>query len=129
MGHHPVWDGRFEARSEDVFGLMPEPSEALIEVFGRRPRLVTYAAGHSHRTHVAEIGGVPFVEVAALKDFPGAWCEYQVFDGGILQVVRRLGHPDALAWSEKTRCMYGGFYGAYAYGALDERCRVIHTDR
>jgi 3',5'-cyclic-AMP phosphodiesterase len=129
MGHHPVWDGRVEKRTDQVFGLLPEPSEALIEVFARRPRLVVYAAGHTHRTHVAEIGGVPFVEVAALKDFPGAWCEYQVFEGGILQVVRRAGRPEALAWSEKTRGMFGGFYGAYAYGSVAERCRLIRTDR
>jgi hypothetical protein len=129
MGHHPVWDGRVAKRSDEVFGLLPQPSEALIGLFARRPRLVTYAAGHTHRTHVAEIGGVPFVEVAALKDFPGAWCEYQVFDGGILQVVRRAGGAEALAWSERTRAMFAGFYGGYAYGGVGERCRLIRTDR
>jgi Icc protein len=129
MGHHPIWDGRVDKRTDDVVGLLPEPSEALIEVFARRHRLVTYAAGHTHRTHVAEIGGVPFVEVAALKDFPGAWCEYQIFEGGILQVVRRAGRPEALAWEEKTRAMFAGFYGDYAYGSLAERCRLIRTDR
>ena len=129
MGHHPIWDSRFELRSDDVFGLRPDPTEALLAVFARRPRLATYAAGHTHRNRVVEVEGVPFVEVASLKEFPGAWCEYQIFDGGILQVVRRVLHPDALAWSDKTRGMYEGGFGEYAWGTLEERCRVLPTNR
>ena len=127
LGHHPIWDERFEPRSDDVFSLQPEPTEDLLEVFARRPRLVSYAAGHTHRNHVVEISGVPFVEVASLKDFPGSWCEYQVFDGGILQIVRRVQHRDAVAWTEKTRRMFGGAYGDYAFGSIEERCRLIET--
>jgi hypothetical protein len=72
-------------------------------------------------------GDVPWAEVACVKDFPGAWAEYRVFEGGILQVVRRISAPEALAWSEKTRDMYGGLYETYAFGNLDERCFAIDT--
>jgi 3',5'-cyclic-AMP phosphodiesterase len=68
---------------------------------------------------------VPYVEVACVKDFPGAWAEYRVFEGGILQVFRRISAPEALAWSEKTRDMYGGLYDAYAFGQLGDRCFLI----
>jgi predicted phosphodiesterase len=129
MGHHPIWDARYEQRTETVFSLLPEATEALLGVFARRPRLVTYAAGHTHRNHLVEIDGAAFVEVGALKDFPGAWCEYQVFDGGVLQVVRRVSHPDAVAWTEKTRAMFGGAYGLFALGALEERCRLLPLRR
>jgi predicted phosphodiesterase len=129
MGHHPIWDSRTEPRDDTVFSLLPEATEALLDVFARRTNLVTYAAGHTHRTHVYEIDGVPFVQVASLKDFPGAWCEYQIHDGGILQIVHRVLHPDALAWSELTRGMYSGAYGDYAYGSIDERCRLIDIRR
>ena len=129
LGHHPIWDSRFEPRRDDVFSLLPEATEALLEVVARRASLVTYAAGHTHRTHVVEIDGVPFVDVASLKDFPGAWCEYQIYDGGILQIVRRVAHPDALGWTEQTRAMFSGAYGDYAYGRIEERCRLIRTDR
>jgi predicted phosphodiesterase len=125
MGHHPLWDATTEIRSDEVFGLKPGPSQALLEVFSRRQQLVTYAAGHTHRNRVVEVGGVPFVEVASLKEFPGAWCEYQVFDGGILQIVRRVQHEDALAWSEQTRFMFEGGFGDYAWGTLEERCRML----
>jgi len=125
LGHHPIWDAQVEPRHDAVFGLLPGSTEALIAVMARRPALVTYAAGHTHRTHVVEVDGVPYVEVAALKEFPGAWCEYQIFDGGILQVVRRLRHPEALAWSEQTSAMYQGAFRDYAYGSLHERCRLV----
>jgi len=125
LGHHPIWDARIEPRHDEVFGLLPASTEALVAVMTRRPALVTYAAGHTHRTHVVEIGAVPYVEVASLKEFPGAWCEYQIFDGGILQVVRRVRHPEALAWSERTAAMYQGAFRPYAYGDLAERCRLL----
>ena len=47
-------------------------------------------------------GDVPFVEVACVKDYPGSWAEYRVFEGGVLQVHRRLSSPAALAWSERV---------------------------
>ena len=31
-----------------------------------------------------------------MKDYPGAWAEYRVFEGGILQVHRRISTPEAL---------------------------------
>ena len=31
------------------------------------------------------------VEVACVKDYPGAWAEYRVYDGGYTQIVRRIG--------------------------------------
>jgi hypothetical protein len=71
---------------------------------------------------------VPTVEVGCVKDFPGTWAEYRVFEGGILQVVHRISAPDALAWSERCRGLYADFgldYAAYALGRLEDRCFPI----
>lgn len=125
LGHHPIWDPKLHERRDDNFNLKPASTEAMLQVFVRRPRLVTYAAGHTHRNAVTTVDGVDCVEVGAVKEFPGAWCEYQVFDGGILQVIHRAGHPEALAWAEQTSQMYSGFFGSYAYGRLEDRCRLI----
>ena len=92
------------------------------------PRSSAYAAGHTHRNrvrHFAAPGAFPFVEVACVKDFPGAWAEYRVFEGGLLQVHHRIGAPEALAWSERCRVLYSDFgldYTSYALGTLTERC-------
>ena len=132
FGHHHPWNPDSGERPEAYFGINPDDSERLVEVVARRPRIAGYFAGHTHRNRVRRFsatGDVPWVEVACVKDFPGAWAEYRVFEGGILQVFRRISAPQALAWSEKTRDMYGGLYEMYAFGDLAERCFAIPTDR
>ena len=128
FGHHHVWSPESNKRHETYFGINPDDSERLVDVFARRPALVGYFAGHTHRNRVrrfAATGDVPWVEVACVKDFPGRWAEYRVFEGGILQVHRRISSPEALEWTERTRAMFGGLYPLYAFGALDDRCFAI----
>jgi predicted phosphodiesterase len=132
FGHHHVWSPESNTRHETYFGVNPDDSERLFEVFARRPALVAYFAGHTHRNRVrrfAATGDVPWVEVACVKDFPGTWAEYRVFEGGILQVHRRISSEPALAWTERTRAMYGGFYPTYAFGELGDRCFPIWPRR
>lgn len=132
MGHHHPWDPGAAERPDDYFGIHPDASERLVEVVARRPRVVAYLAGHTHRNRVrrfAATGPVPWVEVASVKDFPGAWAEYRVHEGGIVQVVRRISAPDALRWTERTRDMFHGLYAEYAFGALGDRCFAIEVDR
>jgi 3',5'-cyclic-AMP phosphodiesterase len=132
FGHHHAWNPDSEERPEAYFGINPDDSEQLVAVVARRPRIAGYFAGHTHRNRVRRFsatGDVPWVEVACVKDFPGAWAEYRVFEGGILQVFRRISAPDALAWSEKTRDMYAGLYEMYAFGAIEDRCFPIATER
>lgn len=132
FGHHHVWNPELDPRRDDFFGIRPADSEALFEVFARRHNLTGYLAGHTHRNrrmHIAEAGGAPFVEVACVKDFPGAVAEYRIHDGGIVQVFRRISEPEALRWSERTRQMYEGGYGAYAFGRLADRCFTMADRR
>jgi hypothetical protein len=128
FGHHHMWNPDADVRSDDFFGLRPDDAEALLAVFERRRSLVGYFAGHTHRNRriqVARTGGVPWVEVGCVKDYPGTWAEYRVFEGGILQIARRVSTPDALAWTEQTRHMFEGGYAGYALGELDDRCFPI----
>ena len=130
LGHHPVWNPAEEPRHDGTFGIVPDDTEALAAVMARRPSLVGYFAGHTHRNRVVHLPGsgqVPYVEVASVKDFPGSWAEYRVFDGLVLQVHRRISTPDALAWTERTRGMFGGTYPAYSRGRLHDRCFAIDT--
>ncbi len=131
MGHHQQWiGGAGGSRSDDYFGLHPDPSDALDELAVRRPSVVAYAAGHTHRHRVRPMmrSGVPSIEVGCTKDFPGTWAEYRVYEGGVMQVVHRMSSPDALAWSESCRHLYSDFgidYASYALGTLRDRCFVI----
>jgi 3',5'-cyclic-AMP phosphodiesterase len=131
FGHHHCWQPGSRARPDTYFGLHPDDSEALVQVVARRRSLVGYFAGHTHRNRVRrfpETGAVPWVEVACVKDFPGTWAEYRVFEGGILQVSHRIATPEALAWSERCRAMVSGYYPTYAFGQLTDRCFAIPTE-
>ena len=93
MAHHYPWSPDAGARPDSYFGIHPDASERLVEVIARRPSIIGYFAGHTHRNrvrHFSATGTVPFVEVACMKDFPGTWAEYRVFEGGILQVHHRI---------------------------------------
>jgi predicted phosphodiesterase len=130
FGHHHVWNPDSSSRPNTYFGIHPDDSERLVDVVARRQRIVGYFAGHTHRNrvrHFAATQQVPWVEVACVKDFPGAWAEYRVFENGILQIFRRISAREALAWSETTRDMFGGLYDGYAFGDLGDRCFVIST--
>ncbi|HZD64471.1 MAG TPA: metallophosphoesterase [Acidimicrobiales bacterium] len=128
LGHHHPWDPGSRTRPEDYFGIRPGDSEALVALVANRPAVIGYAAGHTHRNRVrrfAATGDLPWIEVASLKDFPGSWVEYRVFEGGVLQVHRRVSTPPALAWSERCRAILDGWYPTYAFGSLDDRCFPI----
>jgi 3',5'-cyclic AMP phosphodiesterase CpdA len=132
LGHHHVWSPESNVRQEGYFGINPDDSERLIEVVAARHGILGYFAGHTHRNRVRRFGltgDTPWVEVACVKDFPGAWAEYRVYEGGILQVMRRISTPDALVWTDRTRAMYDGAYFGYAFGELHDRCFPIWPRR
>jgi len=125
FGHHYLWDLEAETRSDTYFGINPDDSEALADVVTRRDGIAGYFAGHTHRNRVRRfhsVRDVPFAEIACTKDYPGAWAEYRVYEGGYTQVVHRVTEPAAFAWAEKTRMMYAGTYRDYALGPLEHRC-------
>ncbi len=131
FGHHQIWDPATSYRSADYFGIQPDESERFISMIAANPNIKGYFAGHTHRNRVRyfpETGDFPWVEVACVKDFPGAWAEYQVFEKGILQINHRISTPEALDWTEKTKSMYNGTYFDYAFGNLSDRCYVVYRE-
>lgn len=124
MGHHQQWCA--PRREGGYFGLDPDSSDAFGDVVARRTQIVAYTAGHTHSHRVRRMScGVPSIEVGCVKDFPGTWAEYRVYEGGITQVVHRMSSSDALSWSERCRNLLSDFgidYESYALGSLEDRC-------
>ncbi|MFT3852133.1 MAG: metallophosphoesterase [Ilumatobacteraceae bacterium] len=128
MGHHQQSIGG--QREGAHFGLDPDSSDGLDDVAVRRPSIVAYAAGHTHRHRLRHMArsAVPSIEIGCVKDFPGTWAEYRVHEGGMLQVVHRMSSPAALDWSERCRHLYADYgldYTEYALGALADRCFAV----
>ncbi|MEX0664180.1 MAG: metallophosphoesterase [Acidimicrobiia bacterium] len=129
FGHHYLWDLASPTRNPHTFGINPDDSEALAGVVTRRENIAGYFAGHTHRNRIRRfpaVRDVPFAEIGCTKDYPGAWAEYRIHQGGYTQVVRRATEPAAFAWAEQTRGMFAGLYTEYALGHLDNRCFTQH---
>ena len=125
FGHHHPWDPSSTERNEHYFGINPDDSEALCALIARREAIAGYFAGHTHRNRVRRFDaarGVPIVEIACVKDYPGAWAEYRVHEDGYTQLARRIAAPSAMAWTEQTRAMFAGLYRDYALGGQTDRC-------
>src|SRR5215218_6204599 len=107
LAHHPLWN------ADPSYRVEIDDHEALLALFSRRDNVVGYLAGHTHSNRVvrdARGRDVPCVEVACAKDYPGAWAEYRVYEGGYTQVMRRVTAPPAREWSERARHMIQGIY-------------------
>jgi len=125
FGHHPVWDVDTVHHVDPRYVIGLDDTLALLDVFARRERLVGYFAGHTHANRVRRDDRArrrPMVEVACGKDYPGAWAEYRVYEGGYTQVMRRIAEPAALEWSERCRHMIQGIYRDLVLGSIDDRC-------
>lgn len=119
FAHHPAFN------ADPRYGLPAADHEALLSVFTRRENVAGYFAGHTHTNRVVRDPrgrDVPCVEVACAKDYPGAWAEYRIYEGGYTQVMHRVGAPAARAWSERARGMIQGVYRDLVLGTIDDRC-------
>ncbi len=125
FGHHNIWNPSSRVRPESYFGVNPTDSEKFVTLMADIDNIKGYFAGHTHRNRVRRFESTddkPYVEVAALKDFPGSWAEYRVYEGGVLQIHRRLSSEACLSWSDRCRNLYGGRYAQYSFGEIEDRC-------
>ena len=125
FGHHPVWDLDAAFHVDPGFVISYDDTVAFFELVARRPRIAGYFAGHTHTNRVqrpTRARQIPMVEVACGKDYPGAWAEYRIYEGGYTQVMRRIAAPAALAWSERCRHMIQGLYRDLVLGSIEDRC-------
>jgi 3',5'-cyclic-AMP phosphodiesterase len=125
FGHHPIWNVDTPERTDANYAIALDDSVALADVVRRRPSISGYFAGHTHSNRVFRSDRarrVPFVEVACTKDYPGAWAEYRIHEGGYTQVMRRVADPEATAWSEQARTMIQGIYRDLVLGEIEDRC-------
>ena len=109
-------------------GLPAAQAGALLSELGRLNPSTLVATGHSHRHRLHRSTPVPVAEVGATLHYPGTWAGYAVHEGGILQVVRRVSAPEAIAWTERTRRVLGGVWGWWASGRLADRCFTLCWD-
>ncbi len=127
MHHQPV-PPEFADRFPNTIGIPPRDSLGLFGLLGRHPQVRAVLVGHTHRNRVRThraAPGLPIVEVASSKDYPGVYAHYRLHeDGGFIQEVRRTGSPRALAHSTRCSHFFRGGYRHFALGPLASRSFV-----
>jgi 3',5'-cyclic-AMP phosphodiesterase len=121
--HHPY--EKFRARTVYPPGLpYAEGREFLNALVGaKRDTFVTF--GHRHRNRRYDYGPLVITEVGSTKDYPGVWAGYKVYEGGLIQVVRRISRPDVISWTEATRRAVNGQWRRWSPGRLTARCFAV----
>ena len=82
-------------------------------------------SGHVHRNRIRRHGPLTLTCVGSVKDYPGVWAGYVFYEGGIRQVVRRVGEPSTLRWTERTGDALAGAYRYWTPSRLSTRCVTV----
>ena len=131
FGHHPVSEeAAATAAPPIVFTLNPDDAERLEQQVAEHAVVGVYS-GHTHRnkrTSSPRTPGVPYIEVAATKEYPGGYAIVRVYEGGYMVNFYKTKADPARAWSERSRGEYLGLYPYYTLGAEDDRNFVVLAD-
>jgi hypothetical protein len=121
MHHYPQ---RFRVPTMWPPGIAGPDAAALLDAVAAANPRTFVTSGHSHRHRAHRHGPLVVAEIGSTKDFPGAWAGYTTYEDGIMQTVRRVAEPSAIAWTDRTRHAVGGIWGLWSPGFRDHRCFV-----
>lgn len=117
--HHHFQERRFPTYWP--LGIPQAESSAFLDGLGQANQNVIVTSGHTHRNRVRRHGNVLLTQVASTRDWPGVWAGYTVYEGGLVQTVRRITKPGAIHWHEYSKDAVGGIWRFWADGPMNER--------
>lgn len=106
-------------------GVKAPASNDMLADLGRAQPNLLLTSGHTHRNRVHRRHGVTHTEVASTRDWPGVWAGYKIYEGGMMQTVRRIADPEAMQWFEYSKNAVGGLWQRWAPGRLADRCLTV----
>lgn len=132
FGHHPVTsESAFTMVAGPSFGLDRRSAGRLEQLYAAAPGVFLHHSGHTHRnlrTTSPAAPGVEFLEVAAVKEYPGGFALLRVYQGGYMLNFYKSSSDLARQWSQTTSGEYLGLYPAYTIGSLADRNHVVERD-
>jgi hypothetical protein len=131
FGHHPVTqEASATALPPVVFTLESSDARRLEGVIGEH-RVIGVHSAHTHRnkrTAAPDAPGVPFIELGAVKEYPGGYALVRVHEGGYAVNFYKTRSDPSRAWSEMSRGEYLNLYPYYTLGSLADRNMVVEVD-
>ncbi len=135
VARRPTWVVLHHAVTEQASPLYTlwgdSRDRVLAAIAAASPAVVGVLSGHSHRNvRLASdtAPGVPFVETASTKEYPGMWTEVRVYTGGWMQIAHPIDCPECREWYATTTGEYDGSAPEMQMGVLEDRCFVVVFD-
>ncbi|MFD0365641.1 phosphohydrolase [Nocardia sp. GCM10030253] len=132
FGHHPVTiESGLTNTAGPGFVLNRPDSAELQSLYERAPGVFLQHSGHTHRnrrTRPDAACAVEFLEVAAVKEYPGGYSLLRLYEGGYMVNFYKTRTPAAKRWSATTRGEYFGLLPDYTLGTCADRNHVVLRD-
>ncbi|MBB5915567.1 hypothetical protein BJY24_004479 [Nocardia transvalensis] len=132
FGHHPV---TFAAAVSNPAGpgfvLDRSSAAALHDIYRAAPGVFLHHSGHTHRNRRGRPDSdidVEFLEVAAVKEYPGGYMLLRIYTGGYTANYYKTRTESARRWSTRTRRQYFGLHPDHALGSLADRNHAVRRD-
>ncbi|WP_245713554.1 metallophosphoesterase family protein [Nocardia vaccinii] len=132
FGHHPVTlDSALSNINGPDFVLNRSDAATLQNLYRSAPGVFLHHAGHTHRNRrtVPDIPlSVEFLEVGAVKEYPGGYSLMRLHEGGYTVNFYKTRTPDARRWSTRSRAEFLGLAPEYTLGTTTDRNHVVLRD-
>lgn len=132
FGHHPVTaESGLTTIAGPNFVLNRTDALALQQLYRATPGVFFHHAGHTHRNRRTRPDlalRVEFLEVGAVKEYPGGYTLLRLYEGGYMVNFYKTRTPGARRWSTRSRAEYLGLLPDYTLGGIADRNHVVLGD-
>jgi 3',5'-cyclic AMP phosphodiesterase CpdA len=132
FGHHPVTSSAAVSNPGGPgFVLDRNNAAALHTLYRSAPGVFLHHSGHTHRNRLGRPDsgiGVEFLEIAAVKEYPGGYLLLRIYTGGYMANFYKTRTAAARHWSTHTRRQYFGLHPDHALGSCADRNHVVMRD-
>ncbi|MEV5651494.1 metallophosphoesterase [Nocardia sp. NPDC052254] len=132
FGHHPVTaESGLTNIAGPGFVLNRTDALTLQQLYQSAPGVFFHHAGHTHRNRRTRPDiplRVEFLEVGAVKEYPGGYTLLRLYEGGYMVNFHKTRTPDARRWSTRSRAEYVGLMPDYTLGTTADRNHVVLGD-
>ncbi|WP_305779298.1 metallophosphoesterase [Nocardia nova] len=132
FGHHPVTaESGLTNLAGPNFVLNRSDALTLQQLYQATPGVFFHHAGHTHRNRRTRPDiplRVEFLEVGAVKEYPGGYTLLRLYEGGYMVNFYKTRTADARRWSTRSRAEYLGLMPEYTLGSTADRNHVVLGD-